>query len=103
MQGDWHTALIPALTSSGLKPSPFLFYGFLNSKEKKKKKELEALKEFPYTIIFYEAPHRITTTLKNILEVFKGRNISISRVWISRSSRIARVNWFTGMCSYMWT
>ena len=35
------TALIPALTSSGLEPSPFLFYGFLNSKEGKRKKELE--------------------------------------------------------------
>ncbi len=73
------TALIPALTSSGLEPNPFLFYGFLNSKESKRKKELENLKEIPYTIIFYEAPHRIKDTLKNMIDIFGERDISISR------------------------
>lgn len=73
------TALIPALTSSGIEPNPFLFYGFLNNKESKRKKELEDLKELPYTIIFYEAPHRINETLKNILDIFGNRKISISR------------------------
>ncbi len=73
------TALIPALTSSGIEPSPFLFYGFLNSKESKRKKELENLKDFPYTMIFYEAPHRIKDTLQNISNIFGERNISISR------------------------
>ncbi len=73
------TALIPALTSSGIEPSPFLFYGFLNSKESKRKKELETLKDYPFTMIFYEAPHRIENTLENIFQVFGTRNISISR------------------------
>ena len=73
------TALIPALTSSGLSPSPFLFYGFLSSKESKRKKELETLKEYPHTMIFYEAPHRITEMLKSISQVFGNRKISISR------------------------
>ena len=73
------TALIPALTSSGIEPSPFLFYGFLNSKESKRKKELETLKDYPFTMIFYEAPHRIENTLENIFQVFWTRNISISR------------------------
>ncbi len=73
------TALIPALTSSGIEPNPFLFYGFLSSKESKRKKELENLKDFPYTLIFYEAPHRIKDTLQNISHIFGERNISISR------------------------
>lgn len=73
------TAFVPALTSSGIQPSPFLFYGFLNAKGGKQKKELEKLKSLPYTIIFYEAPHRIKDTLKNMLAVFGDRNISISR------------------------
>lgn len=73
------TALIPALIMSGLNPMPFLFYGFLNSKESKRKKELENLKMLPYTLIFYEAPHRIDKTLMQIKEVFGDRNISISR------------------------
>ena len=73
------TALIPALTVSGLNPSPFTFYGFLNSKDSKQKKELEELKNLSSTLIFYEAPHRIIKTLGNIKEVLGNRQISISR------------------------
>lgn len=73
------TALIPALIMSGLDSKHFLFYGFLDHKESKRKKELEELKSFKYTMIFYEAPHRITKTLNNMLEIFGNRNISISR------------------------
>lgn len=73
------TAAIPALTSSALDSSRFLFYGFLNSKSIKRKKELEVLKKEKYTIIFYEAPHRIKETLLDIMEVLGNRKISISR------------------------
>lgn len=73
------TALIPALTVSGIEPMPFLYYGFLNSKESKRKQELENLKNVKYTMIFYEAPHRITKTLEEMLEILGNRNISISR------------------------
>lgn len=84
------TALIPALTSSGLIPQPFLFYGFLNSKDSKQKKELETLKNEKSTIIFYEAPHRITDTLNNILEVFGDRDCSISREITKKFEEIYR-------------
>lgn len=73
------TAFVPALISSGIAPSPFLFYGFLNSKITRQKTELENLKMYPFTIIFYEAPHRIKDTLNNMLEVFGDRYISLSR------------------------
>lgn len=73
------TAFVPALTTSGIDPSPFMFYGFLNSKESKKKKELESLANFKYTMIFYEAPHRLKDTLEAMLDVFGNRFISISR------------------------
>ena len=73
------TAFVPALTSSGISPSPFLFYGFLNAKNSKQKSELEALKNLKYTMIFYESVHRIKDTLSNMLEVFGDRNISINR------------------------
>ena len=55
-------AFVPALITSGIEPSPFMFYGFLNSKDSKRKTELESLKFCKYTIIFYEAPHRIKKT-----------------------------------------
>lgn len=73
------TAFVPALTSSGISPQPFLFYGFLINKEGKRKKELESLKNNKETMIFYESPHRILETLDNMLEIFGNRNISISR------------------------
>ncbi len=64
------TAFVPALISSGINPSPFLFYGFLNAKSSKQLKELETLKNLPYTIILYESVHRLNQTLKNIYDVF---------------------------------
>ena len=73
------TAFVPALTMSGINPSPFLFYGFLNSKTSKREKELEQLKKLPYTIIFYEAPHRISDMLKSLLKIFGNRNIVLCR------------------------
>lgn len=68
-----------ALVASGLETTHYLFYGFLNAKDSACKKELEALKEFPYTIIFYEAPHRINKTLKNMLEVLGDRKAVVAR------------------------
>jgi 16S rRNA (cytidine1402-2'-O)-methyltransferase len=73
------TALVPALITSGLSPMPFLFYGFLNSKEQKRKKELEELKKIKHTMIFYESPHRLIDTLETMKKVLGNRKISISR------------------------
>ena len=73
------TAFVPALTSSGIAPSPFLFYGFLNSKKSKRLFELCELKNVPYSIIFYESVHRITDTLSDLLNIFGNREISLCR------------------------
>lgn len=85
------TALIPALTSSGINPMPFYYYGFLNSKDSARKKELESLKGISATLILYEAPHRINKTLidmKNILG--NNRKISISREITKKYEEIYR-------------
>lgn len=73
------TALVPALVASGISSEHFTFYGFLSSKEKKMLDELEMLKDSEYTLVFYEAPHRIIRTLDAMLHVFGDRIISISR------------------------
>ena len=73
------TAFVPALIASGIDSVHFTFYGFLSSKEKKMYDELKMLKDSEYTLIFYEAPHRILKTLNAMLEVFGDRYISISR------------------------
>lgn len=72
-------AFVPALIVSGIAPQPFTFYGFLDSKDSKKEKELRSLKDVFNTIIFYEAPHRILKTMKMMLEIFGDREVSLSR------------------------
>ena len=84
------TAFVPALTASGINPQPFLFYGFLNSKESKREKELESLKKLPYTIILYEAPHRIKDMLESLLKVFGDRKIALNREISKKYEEIIR-------------
>jgi len=84
------TAFVPALTVSGIDPSPFLFYGFLNAKDQKQKNELMSLKNFKYTMIFYESVHRLEKTLQNMLEIFGNRNIAICRELSKIHEEIAR-------------
>jgi len=85
------TALIPALTSSGISPMPFYYYGFLNSKDSARIKELEFLKNIDATLILYEAPHRINKTLKDLGNILgNNRKISISREITKKYEEIYR-------------
>lgn len=72
-------ACINALVASGLETQHYLFYGFLNAKQSMAKKQLEELKSFPYTMVFYEAPHRIEKTLKMCFDVFGDRKAVLAR------------------------
>ena len=63
------TALIAALSLSGLPCHNFVFEGFLPVKTVARRRKLEQLKAEERTIIFYESPYRITKTLKDIQEV----------------------------------
>ncbi len=74
------TAFIPALITSGIIPQPFMFYGFLNSKSSNRKKELENIKYYKETMIFYESPHRLIETIEDMKNILgNNRNVSISR------------------------
>ena len=72
-------AMLNALVGSGLSTDHFFFYGFLSAKSSQRKKELFSLKTIPFTIIFYESPHRIKEALKDIYDVFGDRKVSIAR------------------------
>lgn len=84
------TAFLPALTSSGINPMPFIFYGFLNSNENIRKKELLELSDSSMTTIFYESPHRMKKTLNNMLEILGNREISISREITKKFEEVIR-------------
>jgi 16S rRNA (cytidine1402-2'-O)-methyltransferase len=65
-------ALIAALSAAGLPSDRFIFEGFLPAKSAGRKARLEAVKEEPRTLIFYEAPHRILECLQDMEAVFGG-------------------------------
>ena len=65
-------ALINALIASGLSTTEFEFIGFISGTQSEKKSKLENLKFDTRTIIFYEAPHRLESTLKLMEEVLGG-------------------------------
>ena len=93
------SALLPALNMSGIEANKFLFYGFLNSKNSVARKELESLKNIEFTMVFYEAPHRLISTLKLMQEVFGDRKISISREISKIHEEVFRGN-FSGAIEY---
>lgn len=72
-------AFVPAIVASGISSEHFIFYGFLSSKNKKMRDELIRLKDCEFSLIFYEAPHRIIRTLEAMFDIFGDRIISISR------------------------
>ncbi len=72
-------AALTALIASGIAPKPFTYFGFLDHKQSKKKQELESLKQYKHTLIFYESIHRMEATLKAIYEVLGDRYIVIGR------------------------
>lgn len=83
-------ACLNALVVSGICPQPFMFYGFLDHQDKKKKKELTSLKNFDKTIVFYEAPHRIKKTLKLMLDILGDRHIALCREITKKHEEINR-------------
>ena len=73
------TALITGIVRSGMDSTRFTFEGFLSVSKRQRIKRLEELKNEIRTMIFYEAPHKILYTLKDMYEVFGERNICICR------------------------
>lgn len=73
-------AAVCALSAAGIEAPHFLFYGFLPNKGSARRRELEALKGLPYTLVFYESPHRIMDCVCDLSEVLGGeRTITFGR------------------------
>jgi 16S rRNA (cytidine1402-2'-O)-methyltransferase len=73
------SASIAALAGSGLPVESFLFVGFLPSKKSLRKKRLVELAGLPFTLILYEAPHRLLTSLEDMVEVLGPRRATLAR------------------------
>ena len=72
-------ALINALIPSGLNTKEFSFYGFLPLNKKLRNEKFEQLKSDSKTMIIYEAPHRLITTIKDIIEKLGDRQIVVAK------------------------
>lgn len=73
-------ALIAGLSAAGLPSDRFIFEGFLPAKSAGRRARLEALREEPRTLIFYEAPHRLLESIQDMAEIFgEGRQAVLAR------------------------
>lgn len=86
------SAVLNALVASGLSTQAFSFVGFLPLKKSELQRKLESLETRDDTLIFYEAPHRIDSTLKAIYEVFGDRPTVIAREITKRYEEFLRGN-----------
>jgi 16S rRNA (cytidine1402-2'-O)-methyltransferase len=84
------SAAITALTISGLPSDRFVFLGFLPAKSAARQKELSAYKTYKETLILYEAPHRITALLEDLLSTLGDRYIVLCRELTKRFEEIHR-------------
>jgi 16S rRNA (cytidine1402-2'-O)-methyltransferase len=74
------TAVITALSASGLPTDRFAFEGFLPAKSQERRQHLETIQADPRTLVFYEAPHRVRQTLSDMVVVLGGdRSVVLAR------------------------
>ena len=73
------SAFIHALVCSGIDSSHFMFYGFLDSKQVARTKELESLANVKETLIFYETSNRMNESLLDMKKVFGSRKFCVAR------------------------
>ena len=94
-------ALVCALAASGLATGRFTFEGFLTTNRKNRREHLQSLQGEERTMIFYEAPHKLLTTLQDLLEAFGDRPIALCRELtklheeIRRTTLAQAVAWYT--------
>lgn len=72
-------ALVAALTASGLPTDEFHFVGFLPHKTGQRRRQLEALRTVPGTLIFYESPYRIAKLLEELAGLYPMRKLVLAR------------------------
>ena len=93
------TAFATALVYSGLDTTKFVFKGFLPREDKDRRPIVEEMKDRTETIILYEAPHRIISTLNFIKDNLGNRKISICRELTKLFEQVLRTD-IEGACEY---
>lgn len=86
------SAIITALSTSGLATDSFVFMGFLSKKEGKRRNQIQALDREERTIILYESPFRILSLLKELIEIMGNRYGVLSREMTKTHEEFLRGN-----------
>ena len=73
------SAAISALCLSGLSTSRFCFEGFLSTNRRNRQLHLESLKNDTHTLVFYEAPHKLANTLRDLRAILGNRQLALAR------------------------
>lgn len=84
------SAMIAALTISGLPTDRFVFEGFLPKKPGKRRKRLEGMRGEARTIIFYESPRRVRALLQDIQETWGNRRVVVARELTKKFEEVLR-------------
>lgn len=94
------SAVISALALSGLATSRFAFEGFLSVKRTSRFAHLEAVKSDTRTLIFYEAPHKLLSTLQDMQKVFGDRKITLARELTKLYEEVRRITLSEAVAHY---
>ena len=95
------SAVIAALSISGMDTGRWCFEGFLSTANKSRMEHLQAVKDEKRTMVFYEAPHKLLRTLRDMLAVFGDRQVALCREITKlheecrRTTLAAALEWYT--------
>ncbi len=84
------SAVTAALAVSGLPTDRFLFLGFLPRRSAERRRLLEEISTLPYTLVFFEAPHRVAQTLADLQGALGDRSIAVVRELTKRFEDVTR-------------
>lgn len=94
------SAVVSALAVSGLPTARFSFEGFLSTNRKNRFEHLAQVKDDRRTLIFYEAPHKLTATLRDMLEVLGDRRVSLARELTKLHEQVIRTTFSGALAMY---
>lgn len=84
------SAVTAALTASGLPTDRFLFLGFLPRRSGERRRALQGVAALPFTLVLFEAPHRITAVLEDLQAVLGDRRVALGRELTKRFEEVIR-------------
>lgn len=93
-------AAVTGLVVSGLPAGRFVFEGFLPMNKRARKERIALLKNEVRTIVFYEAPHKLSNTLKDLYEAFGNRKIVFARELTKRFEEVVRCDLVEAISKY---